>query len=137
MPFRTTPSLVRGIIEVDAAVDLDPFILPANELVTELLDGDDPTGFTDERLELIERWLAAHFTCMFDPRPAFEKAGRVSTSYETKIELGLNLSKYGQMAMRLDTSGKLASLDRESNSAKGNTPGTPRVYYLGKDSDEA
>lgn len=134
MPYRTTPELIAQIIEVDEEIDLDAFILSANELVTEICE---PAGYTDDRLELIERWLAAHFYCMNDPRASFEKAGRVSTSYESKPDLGFNLSKYGQMAMRLDTSGGLAALDRKTNSMKGNSVGTPRVYWLGKDSDDA
>lgn len=139
MPFRTTDELIRKVIEVDEDVDLEPFILPANELVTELCDApyaDSDDAYSEERLELIERWLSAHFYTVLEGRTSFEKASRVSQSIESKVDLGFNLSKYGQTAMRLDTKGGLAALDRRSNSAssiKGNQGViTATAYWLGK-----
>jgi hypothetical protein len=60
MPFRTNYAKVSGVIKVKEGVDLNPYMLPANELVTELLGGD-ATEHSDGRLALIETWLAAHF----------------------------------------------------------------------------
>ncbi len=103
---RTTSELVGGIIEVDATISLVPFIEISNALVTEKL-GD---LFDDTRLELIERWLAAHFYTNRDPRAVSERAGPVSQTLQSAVALHLNSSHYGQTAMLLDTSGTLKRL---------------------------
>lgn len=107
--MRTTSVLVGGIIEVDASIDLTPFITIANALVTEVCDD---SSYTEERLELIERWLAAHFYTIRDPRPTSEKAGPVSVNYQSAVDLRLATSHYGQTAMMLDTAGGLALLNK-------------------------
>ncbi len=105
---RTTSELVAGIIEVDEDIDLTPFIFPSNELVTEICA---PKGYTPERLELIERYLAAHFYTLRDPRPVSEGAGSVNTTYQSRVDLFLSTSHYGQMACMLDTAGGLSALN--------------------------
>lgn len=127
---RTTAELVKGVIEVDSdsVPDLDPFILVANELVTEICE---PSGYTATRLEAIERWLAAHFYAVRDMRRSTETAGSVSESYQYKLGLHLNSTMYGQQAMMLDTAGGLASLNKQMTdpSGGGGTSGT----WLGKE----
>lgn len=118
---RTTPELVRGIVETDGTTDLEPFILAAESLVTEVCE---PAGYSDERLELIERWLSAHFYQIFDTPTSSEKAGSVSESKQYHIELGLNQTRYGQQAMLLDTKGGLRSV----NSGKRRVVG---AFWLG------
>ena len=116
MALRTTDALVREIIEVDKkTTDLTPFITPANELVTELCTN---SGYSAERLELIERWLSAHFYAILAPRAKEEKAGPVSQTLQSRVELGLNVTHYGQAAMRLDTKGNLASMDIAATKGK-------------------
>lgn len=122
---RTTKALIEKIIDVDAEIipdddAMEPFILMANELVTEVCTGDagPTTAYTDDRLELIERWLAAHFYTNRDPRTKSEKAGSVSESYQTQIDLGFDSSHYGQTAMRLDTNGGLAKLNEDTKAGK-------------------
>jgi hypothetical protein len=119
MAVRTNATNVKGIIEVDATIikvdsDLDPFIEVANELVTEQCTGTNgpATAYTATRLELIERWLAAHFYTNRDPRPTNEKAGPVGAAYQSRVDLGFDTSHYGQHAMRLDTNGGLAALNQ-------------------------
>lgn len=106
---RTTSSLVGGIIEVDANIDLDPFIVTANALLNKIADD---TGHDATHLELIERYLAAHFYTLRDPRYTQERAGPVGASYQSKVDLNLATSHYGQTAMVLDTSGELAALNQ-------------------------
>lgn len=108
--MRTTSELVAAIIEVDVTIPLEPFISVAAELVTEICV---PAGYSDDRLELIERWLSAHFYTNRDPRPTREEAGPVSASYQSKLALNLGTSHYGQTAMMLDTAGGLAALSRD------------------------
>lgn len=104
MSIRTTSDLVKGIIEVDAAIDLTPFILAASTLVDDIAV---KSGHSAERLQIIETWLSAHFYTVRDPRTTDEKAGTVGASYQSAVDLNLNTSHYGQMAMTLDSSGLL------------------------------
>jgi len=106
--MRTTSGQVADIIEVDASIGLEPFMMIANELVTEVCTDK---GYTDSRLELIERWLSAHFYTNRDPRAVNEKAGPVGVTYQSAVALNLNTSHYGQTAMLLDTAGGLAALN--------------------------
>jgi len=128
---RTTPTLVGGIIEWDSDstkasyIALTPFIDAANELVTECCGSND---YTITRLELIERWLSAHFFTVRDPRAESEKAGSVSEKFQSKVDLGFDTSHYGQMAMRLDTEGGLAALNEQIKKGKKVTVG---VTWLG------
>lgn len=105
---RTTSTLVGGIIEVDATISLDPFIEIATAFVTEKCSVDD---YDVVRLELIERWLSAHFYTVRDMRAESEKGGPTSEKKQSKVDLGFDSSHYGQTAMRLDTAGGLASLN--------------------------
>jgi hypothetical protein len=128
---RTTTALVAGIIEVDAAISLDPFIETASELVEEVCAIAD---YSVSRLELIERWLSAHFYAIRDPRATDEKAGSVGATYESKVDLNLALTRYGQQAMLLDTNGGLAALNAAM--LKPSVSRTPSVAWLGTDPDE-
>ncbi len=109
MGIRTTSDLVKGIIEVDVAIDLSPFILAASALVDDIVE---KSGHDADRLRLIETWLAAHFYTVRDPRTTDEKAGTVSASYQSAVDLNLNTSHYGQMAMTLDSSGLLRATSK-------------------------
>ena len=115
--MRTTAVAVGKIIEVDAAISLDSFIEIANSLVTELCSEDD---YDAARLEMIERYLSAHFYTNRDPRVTGESAG-VSASYQMATSLGFDSSMYGQTAMRLDTQGGLARLNEEIKLGKRKT----------------
>jgi hypothetical protein len=120
---RTTEALVRGIkTDIPDDADIDPFIEPANFLVTKLLasaviPGTTTLWYADDSdgLTLIETWLAAHFCTVDDPRSASEKVGPITQRLQGKIDLGLDSSLYGQNAMRLDISGILS---RYNNVAK-------------------
>jgi hypothetical protein len=109
---RTTRELVEGVCELDSEIDLDPFIETANNIVTQVcLDSD----YSDETLELIERWLSAHFyKCGKDPASQQEQAGKVSVTYQGRTYTGLRHSTWGQMAMLIDTAGNLKILDDNS-----------------------
>lgn len=126
---RTTDEAVAAIIEVDEEIVLTPFIEAAAALVEEVCV---PAGYDETRLELIERWLSAHFYTIRDPRVVQETVGPIQASYQNKVDLGLNVSHYGQMAMRLDTKGTLAQLEKRMR----NGGHAPLMFWLGQDSDE-
>lgn len=110
---RTTAVLVGGIIEVDANIPLTPFIEAANILVTQCCT-ELSEDYTEDQLEKIETWLAAHFYTVRDMRAERERAGSVEEKFQSKVDLGFSTSHYGQLAMRLDYQGGLASLDRQT-----------------------
>jgi len=126
MAVRTTEEAVEGIIEVDSSISLTPFIETANALVTSCCDD---TVYTAAQLELVERWLAAHFYAICDPRAVSEHAGPVGATYQSRVDLGFHVTHYGQQAMALDTEGGLAALNRRI--VKGEKKITPSISWLG------
>jgi hypothetical protein len=127
MAFRTTDTLVRGIIETDTA-DLTPFIRPANILVNK---GPATKITDDDQLTEIETWLSAHFCCMLDPRTEASKVGPIWDKFESKVDVGLEMSRYGQQAMLLDTSGMLARLNEQMKTGKLLFNVEPDIVNLG------
>lgn len=127
---RTTEASVKGIIEVDEDISLTPFIEIANALVTEHCSTDD---YDAVRLELIERWLAAHCYTIRDMRVEAEGAAGMKEKKQSKIDLGFDTSHYGQTAMRLDTEGGLATLNEKTKKGGGISVG---VSWLGTEDAE-
>lgn len=125
MAFRTTPLLVQGIIKTKVGMDLTPFIAAANSLTTNICGQACPaypdTGI-GSTMELIERWLSAHSYTIFDNPLSRASVGQVAAGYQYKVDMCLDSSMYGQMALLLDTQGLLAAY---SNTAK-----TKRRIYL-------
>lgn len=127
MAVRTTDELVEGIIEVDSTISLTPFIAAANTLVTRCCTDLDE-DYTDDELAQIETWLSAHFYTVREGRAFREKAGSVSEETQSKVDLGLSTSHYGQTAMTLDYFGGLSALN---DSIKNGTSNTVGVTWLG------
>ena len=131
---RTTADLVKGIAEVDDGVVLDPFIASANRLVTKVVA---PVNTDADELADVETWLAAHLYHILSPQSNVDQVGStggtVRQQYDTKVDLALNVTKYGQQAMVLDTSGALANWN--ATLTKGGTRKL-RVIYLGKSADD-
>ena len=130
---RTTSTLVAGIIEIDAGIVIDPFILAAGVLVDRIDTADMDNEVADSTLQVIETWLAAHFYAMRDPRRTQEHAGPVGESFQSKVDLFLSTSHYGQMAMLLDPTGTLAAINAEA--AAGGVRQTVGVHWLGTEDE--
>ena len=128
MAVRTSSAAVGGIIEVDATIDLTPFIETASALVDDIAAGDTNSVLTDTRLELIERWLSAYFYAIRDPRTSRERADRIELTYQTKVDLNLSVTHYGQQAMILDSTGQLKLLSDGKRR-------TVTLTWLGDDDD--
>ena len=115
MAARVTPTEVKAILDTqleDATVEI--FIMPATLLVDRIESEDTANTLDAATLKEIERWLAAHFTSIRDQRVASETAGPVSQSYQYKVGLNFNLTMYGGTALALDTTGFLASLQKQA-----------------------
>ncbi len=114
MAIRTTSDAVKLIVETadDISTDLAPFIEVASKLVDVHVE---PVTLGDAaELELVERWLAAHFYAVRDLRVDMESAGSVSEKKQFKVDLALLVTIYGQQAIVIDSSGALAALSKKS-----------------------
>jgi hypothetical protein len=100
-------------------------------MVTTHCSGDGDYDAT--LLELIERWLSAHLYTIKEMRRESEKAGSVSAKKQSKVDLGLQSSHYGQQAMLLDYNGHLAVLNK--NMKEGKTA-VYDIAWVGTDPDE-
>lgn len=85
--------------EIDASADTTFFIASAHSIIYEYYGSS--TRFTETRLKLIELYLAAHFAAITNPSVAFEGIGKLQQSFQYKIGLGLENTKYGQQALLL------------------------------------
>lgn len=112
MSVRTTERAVKAILggHYDGTSGLQPFIDTASSLVDDIAAADSSISST--RLELIERWLAAHYYEHADPITASRSTGRASGQFQGRTDMGFDSTKYGQEAKRLDTSGLLVKLDQ-------------------------
>ncbi len=90
----------------------DIFILAANQLTNKV---ETEGGLTDaDILKEIERWLSAHFIAIREPQAKSERAGDVAQTVQEKVDLYFAQTRYGQMALLLDTTGTLAELQRDT-----------------------
>jgi hypothetical protein len=130
MAVRTSSASVQGILtEYDSSISLTPFIDAASALVDRVSTLDTASVLTAAMLELIERWLAAHFYACADQLPSAESAGKSSTTWQGQTGMGLDFTQYGQMAKRLDFTGALASIDKHKS--------RPGISWLGQKAEDA
>jgi hypothetical protein len=113
---RTTTAAVQGILGSDydsrRSPDLSPRIETAATLVDDIVAKAVELGIplTDARLEVIERWLAAHLYCVTDRPYKSRSAGGASGTFDGNTDKGLDATLYGQTARVLDTTGFLSSI---------------------------
>lgn len=104
MAQRVSDVDVKAII--DTSVDTQPFIVMASLLVNRHLGSQ---GLDYALLRELERWLAAHFVCIRDPRYVQVKTEGDAFTYEHgKMGQGLSATSYGQQVIALDPTGILA-----------------------------
>ncbi len=101
-----TESAVKELIKT--SLDLTPFMQAAALLVAEDLAG---SGLTVARKQLIELYLAAHFTAVSEERGSLKsiKIGESEESFGGDFTTGLGLTRFGQMAILFDVSGTLSN----------------------------
>lgn len=112
MAVRVTADDVGNIIDTDLASTLvNAFIMTANTIVDENLLN---CGLSDALLVQIELWLAAHLVAIRDQREVRIDALQAEVEYHVpKFGMGLQSTMYGQMALALDKSGRLAALGNQ------------------------
>lgn len=113
---------LKAILEVPGDVDdssLESFIADAHIIVSEDLAGK---GLSDARLATIEKYVAAHLSLLLTERGGLISS-RAGTSQDNYLALspmgnsnigGLQLTRYGQQAIALDSSGTLLRLSKQS-----------------------
>lgn len=126
---RTTTAAVQGVLldhygpKLDGTLpNVNPFIDAATAMVDRVAAcaiSRDRT-LTNAELELVERWLAAHFyACAPDQAKAERTTGRAKAVYQGKTGMYLESTKFGQMAVILDYSGCLVSIASEVKKKAG------------------
>jgi len=107
---RVVAADITAIMDVDSSItDLTPFITMGNLLVDSTLSNQ---GLSESLLTEIEKNVVAHLICSRDPRAAEERAGtggEIQVKYTGKWGEGLKSTPYGQNAMLLDPTGRLAN----------------------------
>lgn len=113
MITRSDPDLVKGVLgrNYDKRVELQPFCQAAAMLVGRVEGIVEAGTFTEEELTLLETWLAAHFYQASDPGWASRSTSGRSGSREGQTGMHLELTRYGQMAMDLDTTNTLRDIN--------------------------
>lgn len=113
MAIRVTALEVLDIINtsVDAQVILNSMITTASLLVDEILTVVTP-ALTTARLKRIELYLAAHFVALTEEKGSLtgEDFGDAEVTLANVYTAGFNSTRFGQMALVLDTSGKLKEI---------------------------
>ena len=116
---RITEAEVKEIIDTSITSSLVAFIAAASSMVEDELVGK---GLSATRLKEIERYLSAHFVSVKDVsqgQVVSEKIGDAQIDYKQfAAGKALDSSRYGQMAILLDTSGTLASIGKGNSRAQ-------------------
>lgn len=113
----TNIDAVKEIVEVPAALSdatIERFMSDADLIVGEQLEG---RGMSVARLESIARYLTAHFITVLVERGGLTSQ-EVDNARETygspKEGAGLAMTRYGQQAIALDSSGTLKAMANPS-----------------------
>lgn len=127
---RTTSALVEAIVDINPGLDLTPYIVAANQITTGVCTYQTPKhpcpgrpipytdGFIGSQMEIIERWLAAHFYGVYDALLSASRALDASVQFQFKIAYDLRNTRYGQQAIMLDFQGNLAKWNNSAGVLK-------------------
>lgn len=119
MSARVSAGQVKEVIDTSLEDDviLSSMINTANLYIdTHLL----AVGHTDSMLQRIELYLAAHIVALTEERGSL-KGGKVGDASEFLADVfseGFRATRYGQLALSLDTSGTLARLGQSTLKAE-------------------
>src|SRR5262249_26877290 len=124
----TTTTAVSTLLGVnyDGSTDLQQYIDTADIVVQRMITCASQKGFTHtpQELEMIERWLSAHFYCKMDPLYNSNSTEGASGAYQRKSGgEGFESTDYGEAAVRLDDSGCLNAMGKRT---------TVSAFWLGK-----
>ena len=107
MPLATRAMMLLICKEIDAdtpEAETTAYIETAHVYLCSVLDG---YGIPTSLMTQIEKYLAAHYAAIAYPVTKREGLGPLSRSYESKVALRFENTKYGQQALALDPTGRL------------------------------
>lgn len=138
---RTTSAAVKAIMHLDydsvRQPSLEPFIETASSLVDDLVEcaAESDVVLSAAKLELIERWLAAHCYKQSSDQQHQSSSNKSSASYKGQSGMGFDATTYGQMAVRLDTSGCLENADKGGDASLDwlGLPPSEQTDYVDRD----
>ena len=120
-------------VEVTEA-EFDQYVVAANLVVDEDLAG---AGLSQARLDLIATYMGAHFATVTFERGGLtrQKAGESADTYKTGLDSdqGYLLTRFGQQAVALDTSGTLALNATPMQKAEFRVVSSPSSELYGSD----
>lgn len=117
---RTTSGPVQKLLMDDYNLDdlpsLDPFIETANAVVSRVSAYATANSLTvtSVELELMERWLSAHFYAMSDQPLAESETQKAMGVFQGRTGMYLEGTKYGQTALNLDFTGALSAVTSQN-----------------------
>ncbi len=124
---RVNDDEVRGIIDDDVEIPMQPFITTAT-VMTDYVDSCDTDNvLSANHLKEIERWLAAHYYAHRDQ----QYISRINVKFQGG-EPGVgtfDTTHWGRTAMGLDISGCLTRLNKEAETGRKISAG---ITWLGK-----
>ena len=110
-------SIIDTVLDAD---EIAPFLQTAANVVAAQLAGEE---LSEDQLRDIEMWLGAHFVAIRDPRVTEETYGDATDKFEAaKAGSGFASTRYGQTAIALDPTGKLAAV--------GSRVGKPKFQFI-------
>jgi hypothetical protein len=119
---RTTPAKVQGILgrNYTPGSDVAPFIETASAIIDDLVIAASANSLTVSatKLEILERWVAAHCYGHHDQFFQSKSTDGASASFQGQTGKFLESTQYGQMAMSLDTTGFLNRLNKGNPQAQ-------------------
>lgn len=137
---RTNQNAVIAVLQADYdsanAPSLTPYIQTANVIVSRVnaYAVRKEITISSEELELIERWLAAHYYQQSDRGYSSRSTADASGAFQGQTGMRLESTMYGQTALTLDPSGCLADLGKRQPKAiwLGKTP-SEQIDYVDRD----
>jgi hypothetical protein len=132
MAVRTTAVQVKSIIDVDEA---DSYLNAYMDVATELVDDHClESEYDANKLELIERYLTAHFYACNKRRTLQQGVAQAinQTFDRVQVDFYLYNTVFGQQAMSLDPDGNLAGFVNSLKDIKKPLgPDRQKVRWLG------
>jgi len=133
MANRVTGTEVKTIFETDMIEsELTPFITSVNTFINATTD---LLTLSDALLKEIEMWLSAHFASAKDQRITYQSFGDSKAKFQGEYTYGLNATDYGQRAIMLDTTGTLADIasNLQTASIVAHPVDYPTIYATGNE----